>query len=78
MKTLYSIVGWYGLIAVVTAYILTTFGYFSVDHILIPLLNLTGAAGVAVASFRKNAYEPAIMNVIWAGIGLVALLKILS
>ena len=77
MKTLYSIVGWYGLVAVITAYVLTTFSFLSVDHPLIPILNFTGAAGVAIASFRKNAYEPAVMNVIWAGIGLVALAKIL-
>lgn len=76
MKIIYSIVGWYGLVAVVTAYILTTFSFLSVDHPLIPVLNFTGAAGVAIVSFRKNAYEPAVMNVIWAGIGLVALAKI--
>lgn len=77
MKIIYSIVGWYGLVAVVTAYILTTFSFLSVDHPLIPLLNFTGALGVAIVSFRKNAYEPGVMNIIWAGIGLVALAKIL-
>jgi hypothetical protein len=41
------------------------------------LLNLTGAAGVAILSLTKRAHQPAVLNSIWAIIALAALISIL-
>jgi hypothetical protein len=36
-----------------------------------------GALGVVVVSFYKRAYQPAILNAVWACIALVALASLL-
>lgn len=72
-----EIVGWYGTIAIVTAYGLSSFNIISSQSFLYQLLNVTGAIGIAIISLRKKVYQPAVLNAIWTAIGLVALIKIL-
>ncbi len=71
-----EIVGWYGAIAVVGAYALSSFNVISSQSFLYQTLNITGAVGIVVISLRKKTYQPAVLNIIWTVIGLVALLKI--
>lgn len=71
-----EIIGWYGTGAIVLAYVLVSFGVLGSDNVWFQLLNLSGALGVLVISLTKKAYQPATLNVIWAIIALVALIKI--
>ena len=32
-----------------------------------------GAAGIVVVSFYKGAYQPGVLNIVWAGIALLAI-----
>lgn len=73
---LIEIFGWYGTIAIVGAYALTSFNIISSKSMSYQILNVTGAVGIVVISLRKKAFQPAVLNVIWTIIGTIALLKV--
>ena len=72
-----EVFGWYGAAAILSAYALVSFGALQTDNILFQLLNLTGALGIVIVSLTKQAYQPAVLNVVWAVIALIALVSIL-
>lgn len=69
--------GWYGTVATLAAYALISFGVLPSDSFWFQVLNLTGALGLTTISFYKKTYQPAVLDLIWAGIALVALIKII-
>ncbi|MCE9549117.1 hypothetical protein K8Q98_01830 [Candidatus Nomurabacteria bacterium] len=77
-KTLVSIIGWYGAFAIVLAYILVSFSVISGNSLLFQILNGTGAIGIVIVSLSKKDYQPAVLNIIWALIALVAIISILK
>ncbi|NMB70295.1 hypothetical protein GYA27_03790 [candidate division WWE3 bacterium] len=72
-----NIVGWYGSAAVLTAYTLVSFSIITAHTRIYQVLNVTGALGIIVVSLSKKAYQPAVLNIVWALIGLVAIIKLL-
>ncbi|MBD3280546.1 hypothetical protein GF389_03420 [Candidatus Dojkabacteria bacterium] len=75
-KKLYvELVGWYGTISIVGAYALLSFDAFSDDNVIYQLLNLTGALSIVLVSFTKKAYQPAVLNIVWAIIAILAILQ---
>lgn len=70
-------IGWYGTVAIVLSYALLSFGVFGADNIFYQLLNGTGALGIVVVSIRKKTYQPAVLNIIWAVIAVIAVINIL-
>ena len=75
-KKLAEIIGWYGTVAIVGAYALSSFNILSPQDIIYQILNLTGALGIVIISLRKKTYQPAVLNIIWTIIALIALLQI--
>ncbi len=69
-----EIFGWYGTVAIVGAYALSSFKILSVDTWAYQALNLTGALGLVAISAYKRTYQPAVLNGIWSAIAIVALL----
>ena len=76
-KKLIEIIGWYGVVALISAYGLVSFSFVKSNDLVYQILNLTGAIGVAVVSMSKKIYQPAVENIIWSIIALIALIKIL-
>ncbi len=77
-NSIYEALGWYGTFAILLAYALVSFGLgVRSDSATYQILNVTGAIGIAIISYKKKAYQPATLNAIWAIIGLIALLKII-
>ena len=72
-----EIFGWYGAIGLLTAYTLLSFNILSSENIWYQIINVTAALGIVVVSFHKNNYQPGVLNIVWAIVGLVALVKIL-
>ena len=72
-----EIVGWYGTVAIVFAYALLSFNVIVSDSLMYQLLNATGAVGVMYISFKKKAYQPGVLNMVWTAIAIVAIIKIL-
>ncbi|MEI8123886.1 MAG: transporter [bacterium] len=69
--------GWYGVVAVVLAYALLSFKILSSDSLLFQGLNLTGSIGIVIDALDDKNTQPAVLNIIWAIIALVAIVKIL-
>ncbi len=74
---LINIYGWYGTVAIILAYILVSFSIVSVNNIWYQVLNGTGALGIVTNSFYKKDYQPGVLNLVWAIIALVAIIRIL-
>jgi len=76
-KVLDELIGWYGTVAIVLAYALVSFGWLSSSTLLYQILNGTGALGMVYISFKKRAYQPGVLNVIWAIIALIAIVNLM-
>jgi len=72
-----EILGWYGVIAVVGAYALLSLNILSNNSLLFQGLNLTGAIGIMVDAIQDKNTQPAVLNIIWAIIALIAIVKII-
>lgn len=74
--TVGDIVGWYGVIAILIAYGGVTFELLSVRSLLYPILNLTGSFGILYEAWIKKDWPASVLNIIWALIAFVEILKI--
>ena len=74
---IFDVLGWIGMILVLLAY-----GLLSTNKInngkIYQLLNLLAAIFMAIGVFPKNAWFSFILQVIWAIIAIVALIKIIK
>lgn len=69
--------GWYGTLAIVLAYILVSFDVVPAGGGAYQFLNLTGALGIIAISAAKKVRQPLILNIFWAGIATVALVRMI-
>lgn len=72
-----EVAGWYGIGAILLAYALVSFEVISASGVIFQLLNLTGAIGVIIIALHKNVMQSVVLNIFWAGVAVVALLKTL-
>ena len=70
-----DIVGWFGSILVVAAYALNIYGKLSSGSTPYYTLNIAGSAALVVNTLYHHAIPSMVVNVIWIGIALVAMLK---
>ncbi len=75
-KIIDELIGWYGTIAIISAYALVSFGFLSPHTFIYQILNGTGALGIVYISFKKKAYQPGVLNIIWAIIALIAIINL--
>jgi hypothetical protein len=73
----FDVVGWYGVVALLTAYALLSLGYLDGSGLFYQLLNFTGALGILVEASAKRDFEPVVLNVVWAGIAGFTIMNIL-
>jgi hypothetical protein len=69
--------GWYGVLALLAAYALLTFGIIGSNNIWYQALNVTGAIAIVADALNQRNYQPAVLNIIWAVVGLIALIRII-
>lgn len=69
--------GWYGLVALLGAYALVSFGMTSANGLVFQTLNLTGGVGLGMLTYFKKAYQNMILNIVWVGIAIASIFKIL-
>ena len=67
-KKILSLIGWYGVAAIISAYALLNLGIFEVGDMWYQVLNLTGALGIILDSLSDKDYQPVVLNIFWAGI----------
>ena len=73
MSNLIEVAGWAGALAVLVAYALVSAERVSSRSWSYQLLNIGGAAGLVINSSWNGAIPSAVVNLIWIGIGVYAL-----
>ena len=68
--------GWIGTVLILAGYLLLSFHVLEVS-IAYQVLNVLGATGLAIAAFAKRDRPNTTVEVLWALIAAVALLKLL-
>lgn len=75
MHYLIEAVGWIGAIMILAAYGLLSSGRLDGRSTTYQLLNLVGSVGIVINSGWNHAIPSAVLNVVWMGIGVVALVR---
>ena len=75
---LMEVVGWIGGALILAGYFLLTAGKLDAKSPAYQWLNVIGAAGFIANSGWNGAWPSAVLNVIWVGIGVVALIRIFA
>jgi hypothetical protein len=73
-----EVVGWIGGALILAGYFLLSAGKLDAKSPTYQWLNVVGAIGFIANSSWNGAWPSAALNVIWVGIGVVALVKISS
>jgi hypothetical protein len=71
-----DIVGWAGAVLVLAAYGLVSTKRLDGDSVIYQALNVAGAAGMLINTYVRGALPSAALNVIWIGVGIYVLAKI--
>ena len=71
----YEILGWIGTFLVLGAYFLVSFSWLDGESLIFQLMNLFGSLGLLAIAFSKKVYQSVVVNIVWAAIGIVALVK---
>lgn len=72
-EILIEIIGWVAAVVILAAYILLSLGKLDGRSYLYQWMNVIGAGGFIVNSGYNGALPSAVLNVIWAGMGLFTL-----
>ena len=75
MKKVSGLLGWYGVVATIAAYVLVSFLVVAPTSLFYQLLNFTGALGVTIETYYRKDYQPFWLNLIWGVIALVAMVN---
>jgi hypothetical protein len=76
-KVFFNLLGWYGILAILAAYVLLNLSFFDAKNIFYQLLNFTGALAIVFSSLRKKDYPPVVLNLIWALVAFGILVKMI-
>jgi len=75
MKKVSGILGWYGVVATIAAYVLVSFLILPPTSLFYQSLNFTGALGITIETYYRKDYQPFWLNFIWMMIALVAIIN---
>jgi len=75
MEIIIQILGWIGTALIVNAYFLVSRQYLSSQSRAYQLLNLLGALGVGVNVFYQQAWPVLALQIIWAVIAILSLMR---
>ena len=71
-----EVVGWAGALLILLAYLLLSAGKMTGQSVIYQGMNVVGAAGFTINGWWHGALPSTALNIVWMGIGLVALWKI--
>lgn len=78
MSAFITIIGTVGAVVLLAAYAMVSSGRMSGDGLPYQLLNLGGAAALMVNSAYHSAWPSAILNLVWSGIGVWTLGRLVA
>ncbi|MBU3674716.1 MAG: hypothetical protein FGM34_06670 [Solirubrobacteraceae bacterium] len=71
-----NVAGWYGLAAIVIAYLLVSIDALDGHSVVYQLLNLTGALALIWVYWTRAVFQGVVLNLFWVAIAVVGLLQI--
>ena len=72
-----EIIGWAAAVLILASYVLLSLGRLDAQSAAYQGMNIAGAAGFIINSGYNGAIPSAVLNIVWLGIGLFALTRIL-
>ncbi len=75
MEIIIEMAGWVGMFMVVLAYYLDSNKKIDSGSKIYQTLNLLGAIGVGINVFHQQAWPALILQIVWAMIAIISLLK---
>lgn len=75
MNIVFEVIGWAGTVVILSAYFLLSIGKISNGR-MYQWFNLVGALGLLINGVVHSAWPSAILNVVWSGIALFALVQL--
>ena len=72
-----NLIGWYGAIAILAAYGLSSSSILSPHDLLFQFLNLSGALGLLAVALRRRVHQLTFINTIWAAIAIISIINII-
>ncbi|OYX53808.1 hypothetical protein B7Y92_01815 [Candidatus Saccharibacteria bacterium 32-50-13] len=77
-KVIIESIGWGGVILILGAFMLNTFGLMDVKNIWYSIMNVFGAIGVVVSSIPKRNWQPVVINGVWFLVAVIGIIKALA
>ena len=71
-----EVAGWAGALLILLGYLLISAGKLTGKSVVYQWMNIVGAAGFVINGWWHEAIPSTVLNVVWMGIGAVALWKI--
>jgi hypothetical protein len=71
-----EVAGWAGALLILLGYLLISAGKLTGQSIAYQAMNIVGAAGFVINGWWHRAIPSTVLNIVWMGIGAVALWKI--
>lgn len=71
-------IDWLGVILILTAFTLSSFGVIESNKLLYIGLNIIGSACIAGVSYKKRDFQPMTLNSIWMLVAIIALIRALT
>ena len=65
--------GWYGMLSLIFAYFLVSFGCLDGQGLIFQLINLTDGVGLLIVAASKGVVQSVILNFFWAVIAIIAI-----
>jgi len=78
LDVLMEVVGWIGAVLILAGYALLTAEKVTSKSVSYQAMNVIGATGFIANGVWHKAWPSAILNIIWVGIGVVALIHIFA
>jgi hypothetical protein len=70
-----SVLGWVGVVCILSAYAANSFSLLSSQSLLYLILNIVGSVGIVVEAKQKKDLPALFLNIIWASIACIGILK---
>lgn len=76
MAILIEVIGWAAALLILASYLLVSLGRLSGTSVAFQWMNVVGAAGFILNSGWHGALPSAVLNIAWAAIGIVTLVRL--
>jgi hypothetical protein len=70
-----DVIGWVGVLLILAAFTLTTFGIINAENTTYGILNFLGALGIVISSYTKKDFQPVALNIIWLLIAAAGIIR---